>query len=254
MRKALLLALPILAAGLIVPAMAADAPAGNSTVVVAQNGDGGFTINRDPANQTPYSLAGNTLVIAPIGTNGPDKFTAELAYGQLAAADLRSTSFDFKVTNNAAAAGSADDFYFNVGVALPGTGTTFYDCRYDYNAPLGSTTQFTTATATPQNLDLGRVRGTYGPLCPQNFDELPVGSLINFIAFNVGQANDTDAGLGAELDNVVVSTVNGTTTYDLGTPPRVLSKENCKNGGFATEFTPAFKNQGACVSSFAAAK
>lgn len=44
-------------------------------------------------------------------------------------------------------------------------------------------------------------------------------------------------------------------TFAAGPKPVVLtSKEQCKNGGWQNSTTPVFKNQGACVSSFASGK
>ena len=44
------------------------------------------------------------------------------------------------------------------------------------------------------------------------------------------------------------------TRYTFAKPVVLTSKEQCKNGGWATSTKPVFANQGACVSSFARTK
>ena len=44
------------------------------------------------------------------------------------------------------------------------------------------------------------------------------------------------------------------TRYTFAKDVKLASKDECKNGGWATSTQPVFKNQGACVSSFAAGK
>ncbi|MDQ2755763.1 MAG: hypothetical protein M3Y71_04260 [Actinomycetota bacterium] len=61
--------------------------------------------------------------------------------------------------------------------------------------------------------------------------------------FNQGSGN---AGLTSAVDGLTI----GSKTFDFG--PRVYTGADCKNGGWATIFTPGtFKNQGACVSFYA---
>ncbi|MCZ2804911.1 hypothetical protein O2W18_07365 [Modestobacter sp. VKM Ac-2983] len=70
---------------------------------------------------------------------------------------------------------------------------------------------------------------------------------ITGFAVNTGRSN---AGLEAYVDGIGITVGGETTTYDV--EPRVFTKADCKDGGWATEFEPGqFANQGQCVSSFA---
>lgn len=57
-------------------------------------------------------------------------------------------------------------------------------------------------------------------------------------------------GSGVLGDHVIDSMTYAGTTYTFGEAVRLGSKEECKNGGWATSTDPRFKNQGECVSSF----
>jgi hypothetical protein len=73
------------------------------------------------------------------------------------------------------------------------------------------------------------------------------GTTITGFAVNTGRGN---AGLDAYVDGIGITVGGETTVYDV--EPRVFTKGDCKNGGWATEFEAGqFANQGECVSSFA---
>lgn len=61
-------------------------------------------------------------------------------------------------------------------------------------------------------------------------------------------------GSGVKGDGVITSIGFAGDTYTFTEPVVLTSKDQCKNGGWATSTKPVFKNQGACVSSFATAK
>ncbi|MFV1992014.1 MAG: hypothetical protein ACC652_14880, partial [Acidimicrobiales bacterium] len=91
---------------LAVVTLAATAFAGTTTIKVTANGEGGWQLNSDPSNVTPYdfstaeaSLEDGSLHIAPITNtiNGnADKFTAGLVLGT-PVADLATVSYDFLI-------------------------------------------------------------------------------------------------------------------------------------------------------------
>lgn len=69
------------------------------------------------------------------------------------------------------------------------------------------------------------------------------------LGLNLGSSNPDTSGA---VDWLSVGVAGDTTTFDFG--PRVWTKEDCKKGGWATNFPGAYKNQGQCVSSFASGR
>jgi len=61
-------------------------------------------------------------------------------------------------------------------------------------------------------------------------------------------------GSGVKGDGVLNSIEFAGTTYTFSSPVVLKSKEECKNGGWATSTSPVFSNQGQCVKSFTANK
>jgi hypothetical protein len=61
-------------------------------------------------------------------------------------------------------------------------------------------------------------------------------------------------GSGVLGDYVINSITFNETTYTFAEHVTLTSKDQCKNGGWATSTKPVYKNQGECVSSFAKAK
>ncbi|GAA1849703.1 hypothetical protein ACFFOM_20095 [Microlunatus capsulatus] len=68
------------------------------------------------------------------------------------------------------------------------------------------------------------------------------------------QAFGFSLGSGVKGDGVLNAINFAGTRYTFAKPVVLTSKEQCKNGGWATSTKPVFANQGACVSSFATAK
>jgi hypothetical protein len=61
-------------------------------------------------------------------------------------------------------------------------------------------------------------------------------------------------GSGVKGDGVLNAINFAGTRYTFAKAVILTSKEECKNGGWATSTSPVFRNQGQCVSSFAASK
>lgn len=238
-------------AGILLPT--ATAGAAGSVVKVYADGDGGWRFNPDETTATPYeltadraSIGAGSLHVLPI-TNlnddatqpqPSDKFIAALPLG-IPAAALTSVAVDVLV-ERAGSVPRTGDVYLNVYANLPGS-TTFYDCRYDYVAGPGSTTAFTTVTFAAASPTGGISRGA----CAARPAGLPEGSTIRAVTLNVGDSRSGDTGLGAYLDNVVVTTTAGATTYDFDVKT-TLTKADCKDGGWRDA---GFRNQGRCVAS-----
>lgn len=239
-------------AGVLAAGGAAGAAGG--VVKVYEAGDGGWHFNRDPNSSTPYemttdraSIGAGSLHVLPITNLNDDatlpqpgdKFVAELPLG-IPSAALTSVAYDVLIDRPAGTVPRTGDTYVNVYANLPGS-STFYDCRYDYVAPPGSTTEFTTVAFAAARPSGGISRGA----CAATPGGLPEGSTISFLALNVGDSRGGDTGLGAYLDNVVVTTTAGSTTYDFDVRT-TLTKDDCWDGGWRDA---GFQNQGRCVSS-----
>ncbi|WP_409331727.1 hypothetical protein [Trujillonella humicola] len=61
-------------------------------------------------------------------------------------------------------------------------------------------------------------------------------------------------GSGVRGDGVIAAINFAGTRYTFSEPVTLTSKDECKQGGWATSTNPVFRNQGECVSSFAKAK
>ena len=61
-------------------------------------------------------------------------------------------------------------------------------------------------------------------------------------------------GSGVQGDGLINSISFNGTTYTFAADVRLKSKDECKNGGWATSNLPTYKNQGECVSHFASGK
>lgn len=224
---------------------------GNTVDTAAgENGSPGWWFNRDLSTATPYefnsdeaSIGNGSLYVAPIGLNPADKMVAE-DFVFLPVADLQSIAYDYLIAGDGTTADAAH-FYLNVYANIDDS-DNYYDCRFDYvpTAP-ADLDDFATATVhatdTPTNV---RQRGDRIASCPATLAGMPAGSHVRVFAINVGDSSANDAGLGGYLDNVVVTTTSGATTYDF--EPAPVTKDDCKNGGYAAY---GFSNQGQCVSS-----
>jgi hypothetical protein len=227
--------------------------AGTMTVTPANTQ--GWVFNRDVSTSTPYefnedeaSTGDGSLYVLPIGATPANKFIAEKTLNTQVV-DFQGVSYDFLIAGDGTPA-DAQQFYLNVYTNLSGS-NTFYDCRFDYVPTTGSTTDFTTATFNKGDTPtaIGDRSGD-GFTCPTTLAGMPAGSKVSFVALNVGDTSANDAGLAGYLDNVVISNVNDSTTYDfelLNTPD---SKDQCKDGGYKNytdDNGVVFRNQGQCV-------
>ncbi|SDS20138.1 hypothetical protein SAMN04488570_1354 [Nocardioides scoriae] len=68
------------------------------------------------------------------------------------------------------------------------------------------------------------------------------------------QAYGFSLGSGVKGDWTIDALTFAGTRYTFATPVVLTSRDQCKNGGWATSTKPVFRNQGECVSSFASAK
>lgn len=259
--------------------LSSSVSAATAPVVVTASGQSGWAFNRDLTTQTPYqftetkkSIGSGSLEVLPINNlasdsttvDNKDKFVAEKSLN-IPSANLTSISYDFLIAGTGDVS-DANQFYLNIYTLRPGSTSTFYDCRYDYNPAAGSTTGFTTATFnatdTPVNVDDrfdGEPRADDGFACPAKLSDLPTGSTASFFSISVGDTSETDTGLGGFLDNVIVTTTTSSTIYDFeknlpSTQPPVTvpaNKQACKSDGWKTATDAQgkkFKNQGQCVS------
>lgn len=254
-----------LAATAAVLVMAIQVYAANQTVVVsgdtaAGENQPGWMFNRDVSTSTPYefntdaaSIGVGSLYVLPIGTTPADKFIGE-NFLNTPVANVNSISYDFKV-GNAGTAADADQFYMSVYANFGSSDDfKFYDCRYDVVPTIGSTAGFTTVTFDPTQAYPVTTRGGANaspftcPAVPADMDTLSAGSNIRAFSLNVGDTSASDVGLDGYLDNVVVNTNDGVTTYDFEPQLTPVTKDSCKKNGWMTFNAPTFRNQGDCVS------
>ena len=236
----------------------------DETVIVtgdtaAFENDPGWLFNRDVSTSTPFefntdeqSIGFGSLYVLPIGATAADKMIAE-NFLLTPIADVNEITYDFLIGAGGVVA-DANHFYMNVyanfGESSP---TKFYDCRYNIVPNGGSVSGFTTVTFDP-TISYPVTTRTGGsasphpcPPTPADMDVLSAGSTIRVIAINVGDTSVNDTGLDGYLDNVVVDTADGVTTYDFEPATTPSNKDECKKGGWETFNTPVFKNQGDCI-------
>ena len=234
--------------------LAPVALAANYTVIVRASDPQGWIFNVDSRNSTPYeftsaeaSIGSGSLYVKPIGTNAPDKFTADKGVA-MPVAVLSSFAYDFQLAGSAVAS-DANKTYLNVYANIDNS-AKYYDCRFDYAPSTGSTAAFTTAsfatTSTPVNVQQS---GSPRTTCPATLAAMPSGSYVRAVTLNVGDTSTSDTGLAAFLDRVVVSTNTDSTVYDF--EPELTypaSKDECKKDGYKSFTGQIFNNQGECVS------
>jgi len=220
----------------------------------------GWLFNRDVSTSTPYefntdqaSIGVGSLYVEPIGATPANKFVGE-NFLNTAIADVNSISYDFMIGSGGVAT-EEEQFYMNVyanfGVS---DDLKYYDCRYNVVPTVGSTTGFTTVTFDPTQAYPVTTRGGTNaspytcPAVPADMNLLSAGSNFRAFALNVGDTSASDMGLDGYLDNVVVNTDTDVTTYNFDPALTPSSKDACKKDGWKTFNSPAFKNQGQCVS------
>ncbi len=252
-------------AAMLVGVLVSPASALSSTVTVMGDtalgeNQPGWMFNRDLSTSTPYefnadaaSIGVGSLYVQPIAAHAADKFVGE-NFLLTDIADVNSVSYDFKI-----GAGRPDtdksQFYMNVyanfGSSSP---TKFYDCRYNVVPTVGSSAGFTTVTFDPtQSYDVTTRSGSNQPLypcppVPADMDLASPGSTFRAIALNVGDSSLSDVGVHGYYDKVVVDTSGDVVIYDFEPALAPLNKNECKKDGWKSFNSPAFKNQGQCVS------
>lgn len=246
-------------------AIAASAFAANSTVVVTGDtasgeNEPGWLFNRDANTSTPYefntdeaSIGDGSLYVLPIDANASDKFIAE-NFLNTSIADVNSVSYDFLIGDGGEAS-DANHFYMNVYANFgESDDDKFYDCRYNIVPTTVSTSDWTTVTFDPTESYPVTESDTSPHTCPAipvDMDNESADSTIRVFALNVGDTSDSDEGLDGYLDNVVVDTEDGVTTYDFEPATTPTDKNECKDGGWENmvdEEGNDFRNQGDCVS------
>lgn len=188
----------------------------------------GWMFNRDVTTSTPFEfnadqavIGQGSLYVQPISaSSASDKFVAE-NFLLSNISDINSVSFDYQLGPNSVNT-DYDQVYMNVYANFgESSATKFYDCRYTVLATVGSTSSFNTLTfdtnsAYSVTTRTGGQASPYAcPAVPSAMNLLSANSTIRAFAINVGDTSLGDAGVDAYLDNVVVSSVNGSTVYDL---------------------------------------
>jgi hypothetical protein len=194
----------------------------------------GWLFNRDASTATPFEfntdkavLGAGSLFVAPITNTGggnSDKFIGELFLLE-EIATIQDISIDYALASTSVEADEVH-FYFSVytvfGESSP---TKFYDCRYSVVASNGVVDGFATLTFDPDASYPVATRGGAEasphtcPASPAAMDSLSPGSSVRVIAINIGDTSANDLGVGGYLDNAVVHTTEGVTTYDLDPEP-----------------------------------
>lgn len=196
----------------------------------------GWLFAFNPTNATPYNFTGfessngdGSLYVQPISATPAKKFIADNSI-LTAVTDLTSLGYDFKIAGSGTAA-SSNQFYVNVYANIDNS-TNFFDCRYDYVATSGSTTDFTTHTINTSDAPVSVTkRGVRIASCPATLNDMPAGSYVRSFALNVGDTTASDTGLAAYLDSVTVTTLSDTVvTYDFEPVPPAAPSNLRLNG------------------------
>lgn len=225
-------------------------------VVVDENPDHDWGFNLEDPWVTPAAfsfdeanLGAGSIHVEPITNSGTSARKFILRYESvIAIADFGGFSIDFLI-DDAGSSTDEEQFYVNVYTLTPDPDDgSWYDCRFDYIASSGSTSDWT-----PLGLDASTVKSSGGdkiddPLdpndetCPSSLDGMPAGSVIFRTTVNLGDTSANDSGVGGYFDNAVVTVGGSTTTFDF--------EPNCKDGGWESLTRPddsGFKNQGQCM-------
>ena len=199
----------------------ASAAHGTTEVVTGDTSTGygqqGWLFNRDTSTSTPYefnneeySIGTGSLYVEPIGPTAADKFIGEYFTGNMLVSEFESLSYDFQIAGDGDAS-DANEFYTNVHANFLGSENSYGDCKYDYIPDTGTNDSFTNfsfdATTTPD-----RVRGA--TTCPATLADMEDGSTIFFFAINVGDTSANDTDLAGYYDNVELTKLGETTTFD----------------------------------------
>lgn len=218
-------------------------------VVVDENPEHGWIFNGETPYVTPAafsfheaSIGSGSIHVEPItnGATANEKFILlREPAPPIAISDFGGFSVDFLIDGDGT---KVEQFYVNVYTLTPDPDDGgWYDCRFDYIASSGSTSDWTTLgldAATAKSAGGDKLGGT----CPASLDGMTAGSVIFRITVNLGDTSLNDGGVGGYFDNAVLTVSGSTTTFDF--------EPNCKDGGWQSLTRPddtGFKNQGQCV-------
>ena len=166
-------------------------------------------------NTDEASIGSGSLYVLPIGSTPADKFIAE-NFVSTPVSNFNSVSYDFNMAGNASLASpnSAKQFYLNIYANKSGSPKDkFYDCRFDYVPTVGTLGTFTTVTFNSTDpADVVKV-GNGNSSCLNKLSGMTSG-YVRMFSISVGDTSASDTGLAGDLDRVVVSLGDGTTTYD----------------------------------------
>ncbi len=217
-------------------------------VVVDENPEHDWGFNLEVPWVTPAafsfdeaSLGSGSIHVEPINNDTPARKFILRYESVIAISDFGGFSIDFLIDDE----GSNTDeehFYINVYTLTPDPDDgTWYDCRFDYIASSGSTSDWTTL-----GLDATTAKSAGGDNigggCPTSLDGMPTGSVIFRTTVNLGDTSSNDEDLGGYFDNALLTVSGSTTTFDF--------EPNCKDGGWESLTRPdgsSFKNQGQCM-------
>lgn len=214
----------------------------------AENSEG-WMFDRDASTSTPFefntdeaSIGEGSLYVPPIdGSTPSNKFIAE-NFINTEIADINSISYDYKIGAGGSAS-DANEFYMNVYANFGGTSPTkYYDCRYNIVPTLDATSSFETMTFDPNN-SYAVSRGTQTwnlttqESCPSSPANMGEGAFIRMFALNVGDTSANDVNLDGYLDNVVVDSTAGLTTYDFEPIPDTTDPVITINGSTSAKRT-----------------
>lgn len=243
----------LLICALVLPLMVAPVFASDHIVVVNTNPDDGWTYNPDPANATPAGFATDeasigigSLHAAPItnGTNAQKFILTYVPGSEILIEDLEQFSIDFLIDDEGLS--KVNQFYVNLYTFAPAPSDgTYYDCRFDFVATSGSTTEWTQLGFASGDTATAVADQWAGGVCPTSPEGMPAGSTVFFIAVNIGDTSGNDTGVGGYFDNANLTVAGSTTTFDF--EPSI---NDCKNNGWQSLKKPdgsSFKNQGDCI-------
>jgi hypothetical protein len=197
-------------------------------IVKDQVVDGSWFFNAEPPYVTPAEFSTDesaiglgSLHVLPITNDGDNNAKFILRYVPsvpIELADLDAFSIDFLI-DELGTLFNASQFYVNLYTLTPDpTDGGWYDCRFDYVAGSGSTTDWTSLgfdASTPATA----VGDKLGGACPTSYDGMPVGSNVLFLAVNLGDTSGNDTGIGGYFDNAVLSIAGSPLVWDFGEVP-----------------------------------
>lgn len=210
--------------------------------IVEANGDDNWAWNQDPPFVTEATLTDDyastgtgSLGVDPItnDTNAEKFILRHVPTDPIPTADFESFSIDFLIDPNGSNT-SHNQFYLNVYTYTPNPddGTTWYDCRFDYVAASGLTTEWTTLTADSMASATAVGDGLAGA-CPGTINGMPAGSVIAFISVNLGDTSASDTGIGGYFDNAQLTMVGGSQTWDFEVSNTIAGKASF---GFVSKY------------------